>query len=294
MNRKHWLLGIVAVIVICALPVNAVAKQGHFVIGPSRSAEFRVKGSGGYSIAVLGDHGRVYLAVRRGNLSATYSAHGTTSLEQIKARFGSLGRVSVRFHPDGPARLVPLPKGRCQGRGELIQRGTFVGVIQFEGEQAYTDVDVTRAKGKVTNAFKQICSRGAGEGGGQPPFQLTELIARSESANAIVAAFKAVSKTIPRLDSATFIASLSESLPGPLFIVRSITASTDISAFTSSESGGRVTSATISPPAPFSGTATFERKKGNRGTWTGSLSGEFLGRGAVSLVDPDFIAEIAP
>lgn len=294
MSRKRWLVGIAVMVGVCVLPASATAKGGHFVIRASRSEEFRVQGSGGYSISVLGSNHHVYLMVRRGNSSATYGAPGTVSPEQIMARFGNLGRVSVRFHPNGPARLIPLPKGNCQGQGELVQRGTFVGAIEFEGEQAYTDVDATRAKGKATKAFKQTCSREASEGGRQPALQLTNLIARSESVNAVFAAFKVVSKSAPRLDSAAFVASIAESLPGQLVVVRSISMPAGVETFTSVESGGRVTSATVAPPAPFSGTATFERKKGSRGIWTGSLTGEFLGRGTVSLVEPDFIAEIEP
>jgi hypothetical protein len=291
---KHCLVAVTAIIAVCALPVSAVAKKGHFVIDASRSEEFRVKGSGGYSISVFGNRDHVYLAVKRGNSSATYSAHGTTSLKRIKARFDHLGRVSVRFHPDGPPRLAPLPKGNCRGRGELVQTGAFVGVIDFEGEQGYTEVDVTRVTGKVATAFKQVCSRVAGEGGRQSRLQWTNLIATSESDGALFTAFKTVSKPHPKLDGSAFAASIIEVLRGPLVISRSITTSASLDAFIATGSGGKVTSATIAPPVPFSGMATFERKKGNRGTLTGSLAGEFLGRGVVSLAGPDFVAEIAP
>ncbi len=101
-----------------------------------------------------------------------------------------------------------------------------------------------------------------------------------------------VSKPHPGLDGSAFSASITEVLPGPLVIFRSISAATDPDAFIATRSGGEVTHATIAPPAPFSGTATYEQKRGNRGTWVGSLTGEFLGRGVVSLAGTDFVAEI--
>jgi hypothetical protein len=292
MIRKRWLIGFAAIVAVLAFPVGAVAKKGYFVTDASRSMEFHVKGSGGYSISVLGNHGQVYFTAKRGSSSATYVARGMTSPRWIKARFGRLGRVSVRFHPDGPTRLVPLPKGNCRGRGELVQTGAFVGAIEFEGEQAYTTVKATREKGKVTTALKQTCSGDTGEDAQSPGVRSTILSATSKSNNALFAAFKIVSPSHPRFDASLFAASITETLPGPLVILRSISASANVGAFSMTGLGGKVTSATIAPPAPFAGTATYESTKGNRGTWTGSLTGEFLGRGVVGLAGTDFVAEL--
>jgi hypothetical protein len=44
--------------------------------------------------------------------------------------------------------------------------------------------------------------------------------------------------------------------------------------------------------APFKGTATFQRTGGSKGTWSGSLVGDLLGRGEVALAGPEFSAEI--
>lgn len=294
MIRKRWLIWLAAIVAVLTFPVGAVAKKGYFVTDASRSMEFRVKGSGGYSISVFGNYGQVYFTAKRGSSSATYVARGMTSRRQIKARFGQLGRVSVRFHPDGPTRLVPLPKGNCRGRGELVQTGAFVGAIEFEGEQAYTTVKATREKGKVTTALKQTCSRDGGEGAQSPGVRLTTLSATSKSNNVLLTAFKVVSPSHPRFDASLFAVSITETLPGPLVILRSISAAANVDAFSTTGSGGQVTFATIAPPAPFAGTATYERKKGSRGTWTGSLTGEFLGRGAVGLAGSDFAAEIMP
>jgi hypothetical protein len=47
-------------------------------------------------------------------------------------------------------------------------------------------------------------------------------------------------------------------------------------------------SATVEPPAPFSGSASFERATKGRKTWTGDLSASFPGRAGVPLAGPKF------
>jgi len=299
MNRNHWLMCIAAIIAVCAFPARAAAtegslvigttRSGHFIVNPSRSTEFHVKGSGGYSISVLGNHGRVYFTAMRGNALVTYSVRGTTSPEQVKATLGHLGRVSVRFHPDGPVRLFPLPKGNCRGRGELVQTGTFVGAIEFEGEQGYTALHLSRARGNMTKTLKQRCSEDSGGKG--PKVSWTILGANSKSQGASFLAFKIASRAEPELSGTSFAATIIETL-GRLTVFRSIGATASPDAFTAVRSGGDVTSATVAPPPPFTGTATYEKTSSSGGTWTGTLTGDFLGRGVVALAGPEFAAEI--
>lgn len=286
-------LGIVAVTTICTFPNGASAKSGYFVIPESRSMEIRLKGSGGYSISVFGSGGQVSLTATRGNSSAVYSARGVTTSTRIKARFGGLRRVSVRFHPTRPAHLVPELEGNCKGRGEVVQPGRFVGRIEFEGEQGYTTVHASRAMGKVARELKQTCSRETEEGRNPLKVRWTFLDAISEAEGVFFTAARIVSKPHPRLDGSVFGASVIELRPRGLSIVRSLSASAGLDAFAATGSGGELASATITPPPPFKGTATYQKAKGLPATWTGSLVGDFLGRGEVSLVGPEFSVEIS-
>jgi hypothetical protein len=105
-------------------------------------------------------------------------------------------------------------------------------------------------------------------------------------------ASRVISESQPGRNSSTFGASVIESVSRSMSISRSITAAAESDAFETTTYSGRIKSVTISPPRPFSGQATYGRTKGHRGTWTGSLVGEFLGRGEVGLTGPDFVAEI--
>ncbi len=293
MRTRIWaaVSGVGVFISLFTSPVSAIAKGGNFVIEPSQTMEFRLKGSNGYSISVFGIGKEILLTAMHGGSSASYSTRGLASPTRIKARFGHLGRVSVRFHSNSGPRLVPLPKGNCHGRGEIVDRGHWVGRIEFEGEQAYTTLHASRARGKTTKSLKQTCRR-AGEGGHVPNLRATVLSALSEASGAFFTAFKITSSSFPAIDGSIFSASLFEARGRRLAVIRSISADAEADAFSSTGKKGHIESATIAPPAPFKGTATFQRTNGSEGSWSGSLAGDFLGRGEVTLAGPEFSAEI--
>lgn len=296
MKPRAWIgvIGIAALIALLALPGAAVAKGKRFVFGPSQSMEFQLKGSRGYSISVLADHEIVTLTAKHKGSSASYTTQGVTSPTRIGARLGRLGRISVRFHSHGNPKQTPVPQGDCHGKDETVDSGTWVGQIEFEGEQAYTAVRANRAKGTVTTSPKLTCNKHEGNGAGTPPdFKVTLLNASSSARGIFATAFQITSDAHPELDGSAFSASLLEAHSRGMSIVRSIEASVKNNAFALNEEGGQVTSATITPSAPFKGTATFQRTRGSKGSWTGTLAGDFPGRGEVTLAGPEFSAEVS-
>ncbi|MEX2448478.1 MAG: hypothetical protein WD404_07020 [Solirubrobacterales bacterium] len=52
--------------------------------------------------------------------------------------------------------------------------------------------------------------------------------------------------------------------------------------------------ATVSPPRPFSGSATLTPGPGGTTTWTGSLKVDLPGRKGVPLATPSFTASLTP
>lgn len=292
----RFLIGVVGIgvlIALLALPSAAIAKGGRFVLGPSHSVELRLKGSKGYSISVSGDRETVTLTAERKGSSASYTTKGFASSTRIKARLGRLGRVSVRFHSHGGPKRIPPSQSNCQGEAETVESGTWVGQIQFRGEQGYTTAHATRAKGTITNSPKQTCSTQQGEEGSPPDFQSTIFSASSDARAIFSTAFLLTSKTRPGLEISAFGASLLEVHSRGLAIIRSINASTKSDAIALTKEGGQIASATLTPPAPFKGTATFQRTRGAKGSWTGTLAGDFPGRGEVTLAGPEFSAEVS-
>jgi hypothetical protein len=284
-------IGIGVLIALLALPGTAGAKGGGFVLGPSHSVELRLKGSKGYSISIEGDRETVTLTAERKGSSASYTAKGFTSATRIKARLGRLGRVSVRFHSRGRPKRVPLPQDICRGEAQTVQSGTWVGRIEFKGEQGYTAAHATRARGAITDTPKVICSSHEGKEGKLPDFQATILNAASDGKGIFATSFS--SEARPSIASSGFAASLFEMHRRGLAIFRSISTDAKSDAFAVSEEDGHISSATIAPPVPFKGTATFQRTRGSEGTWTGTLAGDFPGRGEVTLAGPKFSAKVS-
>lgn len=294
--RGRVLVGVLAIsvlVALLALPGAAVAKGGRSVIGPSQSVELQLKGSKGYSISLSGDRETVTLIAERKGSSVSYTANGFASPTRIKAKLGRLGHVSMRFHSHGDPRRIPFPQGECRGGTETVDSGTWVGRIDFNGEQAYTGVHATRARGTVTNSEKLTCSNHEDKGNKSLGFQWMILSASSKARAIFSTAFQITSETHPDLDSSSFGALLLEVHRRGLSIARSINVAAESDAFALNEEGGHIASATLAPPAPFQGTATFQRTRGSKGFWTGTLVGDFPGRGEVTLAGPEFSAEVS-
>lgn len=281
-------------LVLCggfALPASAAARKGdNFVIRAGRSAEFSLKATNGYSVFVLASDGKVWLsATNDEGASVSYLTRGVTSPKRIEASFGDLGSIAVRFKPSGSPRQQRPDKG-CRGRGEDVQRGAFLGKIVFEGEQSYMTLDASRAPGREAVTFKQVCSAQGGEGA-QDPFESTVLTANSKGAHASLFAFKLIPKAHQAGCICVLSASIDESL-SHLKIIRTASARLGAKTFTTTTSDEVPAVATIIPPAPFSGSARYEKTKGSPATWSGSLSVSFPGLGVVPLAGPDWMAEL--
>ncbi|HKT84345.1 MAG TPA: hypothetical protein VJQ84_10960 [Solirubrobacterales bacterium] len=289
----------ISLIIACLAPASAVAKRGYFTTDASSSVQAQHRGSNGYAISLSGGgFGFVTLTAKGHHATIQYFTKGVAGKGKIKARFGSLGRVALRFHPRGKARLRKDPERSCSGGDTRVQPGVFMGKLDFEGEQDYTAIHATRIEGTVTHTEREVCKKSGSEEGGEEGFpsslRLTFLSATDDEGESSFSAFKFESKAKPSLSAASFNATLLEEFPqSGLSVFRSIEATTkDSDAFSVVTSNGRVDEAMVTPPAPFAGSATYRRAVAKKSeTWAGSLTGEFPGLGTVSLAGPEFCAE---
>lgn len=288
---------LVVILVLASLvPAAAVAKRGYFAIDSSSNMQAHLRGSGGYGISLSANDGSVSLSVQGHHATVQYDARGAADQGKIKVRFGSLGRVALRFHPRGKAHLRKESEADCKGGDTLIQPGVFVGKLDFEGEQGYTKIHANRVKGTVTHTKRQVCKESGGGGGKEGPFSSLKLTIVNATASESATSFNAFgfeSKSKPGLGGSAFSATIMES-PQPGFSVfRSIQSmAKDPTAFNVVMSHGHVDEATVTPPAPFSGNATYRRAVAKESeTWAGTLAGDFPGLGTVSLAGPKFCAE---
>jgi hypothetical protein len=277
-------LGLVGLLLTCTPEAEAKAERPF-------SAEFSLRGSNGYLISVTGSYGGVEIMVesadpRPGSLIETnYSFKGTASNEGIDANLGDFGEISLRFTPSGKNQVKTVRhvgKG-CKGPHKVVRRlGTFTGTFRFEGEAGYTSLDVTEADGSIGAPAAFFCSTFSSGSGknrrrGRPPTYLEAKTPHNKLAFSASltehgrrAGFAAISQETLGAASITRWASV-EAPPSMLHFARDLS------------------SATVSPPPPFSGTAMFKRRpKRSPPSWSGSLAVLFLGEENTPLTGPRF------
>lgn len=292
-----------AMLALCAMSAFLAASLPAVADG-RRTAEFDVEGSNGYTAyfdfsARTASVDAIRLPDPLVLLSATYISKGRWEGDRIRARFGSRGRVAVEFRPSGEAKRRQPPR-RCEGAPRVTRPGVFLGTIAFNGEGGYTSVDATRARGETRTIPRWKCKRGrgprkAGAWSAPTPTPLgldpeaerfTVLGAESDDGRTSFAA----SATRPRgrPGETTFNAVRLELRPS-LRVLRSAFAHGTDETFTFDEA---LSTASVQPPPPFAGTATFTPGPGGLGSWEGSLSVDFPGAADIPLTGEAFHARL--
>jgi hypothetical protein len=194
-------------------------------------------------------------------------------------------------------RLPPRPGCPLSGRGVVGRSGVYVGQLSFQGEDGYTSARVHRVKGTsidlralgpctTARSRRLLVAPPPGvsthPSGGPKP---TTLVADAKlPLERTVFTAQALGSSQPR-----FLAE-EESSEGSIGIVRIASARGPRSSFAFDDSlslGG------VTPPPPFSGTATFQHGPGEARSWAGSLAVSFLGAPDVPLAGSPFKAQLA-
>jgi hypothetical protein len=283
---RTWMLILVMVAALLVTAASAGAKPGYFVFPRYRSIEFNLKSSNGFEIFVEKQGHRVLLMAADARSTVAYAPRSSVPKNSgIRFTLPGLGRISVQFRPQGPPhRSTPDPFPGCRG-GELVkQPGQFIGTIEFRGERDYTAVQTNRAKGVIETHAKEICKVSPGDDS-ELPIDKTELWVKSETGRKGVG-FD-VSMHGDPIDLISFGASVVERRQ-EMMVFRHT--------FVNGEQGDLVVgdtrpyplSATVTPPAPFSGWAEYQRTPDGMRSWTGTLAVSLPGLDRVPLTGPDF------
>jgi hypothetical protein len=271
-------------------------------------SSFELKAQHGYTVTVTGEGDIVVVEVSRpaapgqgdalekllGSFKQSvtaYVARGTVTEHRIAASFGKFGKVDVRFHPTGQV-VESGRHRRCRGADHFTsQLGVFVGGVRFRGEGSYVSVRSRRAKGSIRSplhlhcgSFHQISSSRARPVREQPSFVPTFLTATHRQA---VSALELITL---RVGKTTLFAAINEESLGSMARMRFalVTAPSKKSLFINEA----LTGATITPPAPFMGKATYHAASDGTTTWTGSLSVSYPGAPRMSLTGEEFEATL--
>jgi hypothetical protein len=245
---------------------------------------FRLKASNGYSMLAYAvsqradGRGEIVLFVGRKNSGATYVAPARLTATTIEADLGSLGEVSLDVVPSGRKRTVGLDCGEGPER-VAFEPQSYQGVFEFHGEEGYTEAISTSPHEYTRFFFDLICSgvlRGETSGARLPGARL-RLQSHSGSFRLNLQANKNRPGARTRFEVETH-----EKREG-IAISRSRKLWAGSGAF---DFDPLLRTATLVPPAPFSGSASFRRGAPVANRWTGNLTVDLPGRANVPLSGP--------
>ena len=225
-----------------------------------------------------------------------YGAHFTGSLRgggRIRARFGTIGSISLHFVADGQTHPHRLPKN-CQGEATRDEGGHFVGRIALRGEGDYFRVASTRVAGDLTRSFRLRChvkhrapvypppslrtavapsfefSTTGGGGGSLSMLEATDREGRR--ALALTAGHQEGSPPGAEVEAGTF--EYQGAMPVGRFADAPQSAAGTL---VTSLPGEHPPTATLKPDAPFSGEGTYTAISPTSHSWTGDIAVQFPG-----------------
>jgi hypothetical protein len=290
----------------------------------------RFKNRDGYTITISAFEQTVALSVARlhhaGSRAApttTYLAHGRITPTSIRVSFADRGQIALRFRATRPP-LRAKSGSACRARhGVIARQGVFVGDLRFQGEGGYTSAHVHRAKGATIDiaalfscALSPAASSRRAERStrallasgfpsfdarsptaflpGRPPPETPTHPSVGPRSTALFADRKLpLARTIFFAEESgggppLFLA-VDERSEGSIAIVRHVLVTGTKAAFAVDDS---LALASVTPPAPFSGTGSFLVGPEGVKSWTGSLAVSFPGALDVPLVGPPFRAQL--
>lgn len=244
----------------------------------------------GYRVFVVGHGDQVEVDVRkprsRGEAMTGYLVHGTVARERLRARFGDLGSISMRFQGG----TVTRPHG-CHGRHRfLIRHGAFVGSFRFRGEGGYVSIAARRAKGTAREVAPSCLGRrparaaraGVPHSEGvkqRPEYGYVFGSWRHAGSSAAVLASKS-------RQGKTELIATQEAIRGAMSITRLAFAETGAKSLRTNDSLTRAWLDGV--PAPFAGQGRYVAAADGHRTWEGSLTVDFPGLAGFPLTGPDY------
>jgi hypothetical protein len=204
---------------------------------------------------------------------------------RIRIRFGHVASFDYRFVPSGPPKVPRLPI-LCAGRPPRSWHGHFVGSFRFHGEGGYTEVRTARVKGTRKQPGQVKCRHLPHAG--HRHRHLRRLHPKTTKSVLLKASGTTggrevdLTATAPAMGHGLGIimARASEEREGML--VDRIVSATAKPGVTF-DFDPDLSSASLSPPAPFAGSASFTRIDDYTTRWEGPLSVSFPGMPDVPL-----------
>jgi hypothetical protein len=284
--RRALVLAAVFVLALLAagLTVGAGSGAASALVEEEKDVIFSLKAEG-FTVEVIGEDNdgeqtaSMYISHRglaKGGLLANYNVPATLTDHSLAAKFGSLGEMNFEFTPR-----------KCHG-GLL-----FTGSFTFTGENHYVQIDADRATGSFVEQAYTAC----GPLGPIDFSKVRQISSRVHLEATAASAGHGAKRRVEAFDSRAdgghrsvqISAFISEEREG-MTLGRGAIVDARPAAFRWNRKAG---TATLRPPAPFTGSATLKPGRGGKGIWEGSLRVPvFGGEEPVTLAGPAFHARL--
>lgn len=279
-------------VLACATALLAPAGASAVDSDLKYAFSFKLDGSNGYSIAAVAVNeradgkGEIVLFVTRKGESATYLAPAQLTATSLTANLGALGKVALEVTPSGHTKRV---RSHCQEgpRFLKLEPKRFSGSFEFHGEGGYTEV-TSGAPTDYTRFFADLLCGGVGRGestGGGVPGARLRVRSQGERSRFELQANK------NRPDKRSHLEVQVREERGAISITRSTAVWLGSAAF---QYDPLLETATLRPPAPFSGVANFYRRLAPENRWSGNLTVDLPGRADVPLTGTGVEATLVP
>jgi hypothetical protein len=247
-----------------------------------------VQSSDGYWLTVNSATGHSVRVEAYGSSgSVTYTVPGSISDEGIHADLGKYGRIDMQWVPNGRVREV---RKKCRYKGvkqRFYDAGSYVGTLRFRGGGGFTSVHQRRVAWRQSWYSGGFGACGYSLGTGEPGAGI--VIEAGERGHISTPVHLFVYK--PHQGAKVEYSAHSEQKTGRIKITRNAFSIGGTHSLTAAGEYPSV-SATISPPAPFYGTAKFEPSGPEKGTLTGTVGVEFPDHTKVALAKKGFEADL--
>lgn len=247
---------------------------------------FQVQATNGYTLDIIGEPpgkgagGRMTVIAFAKGREVTYQAPATVTETSMRADLGPVGEIAVNFERSGKATSVP-----CGKRAVRFASGSWVGTIDFHGEEGYADAEATSAPGNIEYLLGSFCGSFTESSSGGPR-KGAELFIRNPGLGPQLSVYKHHPG-----GAALISADLREYVEGISIdrVLRLVMPGRDFSY------ASNLRTADVTPPGPFfAGSARFAlgKKAGQR--WQGDLTVDMPGRSGVPLTGPLLRATLSP
>jgi len=290
-GSRIWPAVLIAVLAL-ALPAAASATD-NYVTHAGSSTTGVAPGTNGFKLQFWESGRRHFKLTVKGHHSKTVYQLGGGPLSggRVSARIGSRGIFGLRFVAVGRPKFLKPPSW-CAGPPARWQPGYLVGHLAFHGERGYTHARAKRVHAARESWSPLHCHYARGPERHPAKEARLHLGAWSDGKHGIdftAALFHRQAR--PAAGRVEFRAAVIDR-SGPVAISREIEVAAPEGSVTFPGPPQAFEGATVSPPAPFVGTATFTRTRESTFTWTGDLAVDFPGFGRIRLAGPRFGARL--